>query len=386
MQQNRKAGMHMPRRKVLTACLAALVWALPAAAASAQQTSYEFRDGKFVKVAEPDPLSAAGELADVRRALADGDADRAIKLAGKWIDAHDDHPLLPEAYLLRGDAKVLNDDYYKALFDYEHLVRTYPGSAQFMVALEREFEIAKLFAGGKRRKLWGMRILPAKGEAEELLIRVQERSPGSDLAEMAGLALSDHYYQSGQMILAAEAYDIFLDNYPRSEWAEFAMQRRVTANLATFKGPRFDATGLYEADVRLQTFKQRFPAAAEQTGADELIARVDESLASKQFVTAQWYDGQDNRVSAMYMYSRVVTDHPGSAAARRALLRLREMDPVLADQIQARALEQGEPAPDRTDRLIRRTPTADTEPPPPDVEPEAPVMDRPDMVNPEINR
>jgi outer membrane protein assembly factor BamD (BamD/ComL family) len=356
-----------------------------ASVAQGQQTQYEFRDGRFVKIGEPDPATPSGELAEVRRAIADGKAGRAIKLANAWIDSHERHPDLPQAYLLRADAKVLKGDYFQSLFDYEYLVRMYPGSPEFHIALEREYEVAKIFANGKYRKLWGLRIVPAYGEAEELFIRIQERSPGSSLAELSGKELGDLYYRRGEMYLAAEAYDIFVDNYPRSQWSEYGMQRQITANLATFKGPRFDATGLLEAEVRLNDFKDRHPAAAEQAGADELLVRVDESLAEKQLETAEWYDGQDMRVSAVYMYGRVVSDHPRSAAAVRAMKRLKQIDPQRAAQLEAGRGERSSRSPaealDPT-RAPATEPVETTEP----IETEAPIMDRPDMVDPEIRR
>lgn len=353
----------------------------------AQQTRYEFRDGEFVMVDQPDPATPAGELAEVRRAIADRDPGRAIDLVNAWIENHPNHSSLSRAYLLRADAKVMRGDYFKSLFDYEFVVRRYPGSPEFHIALEREFEIAKIFAGGVKRKLWGLRIVPASGEAEELFIRIQERSPGSDLAEQAGKALGDLYYRRGEMYLAAEAYDIFGNNYPNSQWAEYALLRQITANLATFKGPRFDPTGLLEAEVRLDEFKDRFPAAAEQAGADELLARVDESLAEKQFVTAEWYDDQNMRVSAIYMYARVVTDHPESAAAGRAMQRLRNLSPKTAERLATGEIGPGADQSTTRERLDpTREPVDEPDTADQPIEAEAPIMDQPDMVNPEMDR
>jgi len=372
--------------RFIVSSIALLLLAAAAGPVSAQQPRYEFRDGRFVKIGEPDPATPSGELAEVRRALADEDPDQAIRLVNAWLDDHKRHRALPEAYLLRADAKVMRGDYFQSLFDYEFLVRMYPGSPQFHTALDRELEIARLFAHGTKRKLWGMRIVPAFGEAEEIFIRVQERSPGSGVAEQAGKELGDLYYRRGEMHLAAEAYDIFGNNYPSSQWAEYALLRQINANLATFKGPRFDPTGLLEAEVRLGRFKERFPAAAEQAGADELLVRVDESLARKQLVTAEWYDGQDKRVSAIYMYARVVTDHPRSAAAGQAMRRLQELSPRTAERLATGEIGADV---DRSTTREKLAPGRDPAAEPVDDEPietEAPIMDQPDMVNPELNR
>lgn len=289
---------------------------------------FELTDQGLQKIAAPDPNSVEGQLLTIRRLIADHKAEEAVDLAERWIQDHPNHPMLAEAYLLRGDAKVSNDDFYKALFDYEYILRAYPASTQFDIALERELSIAQAFARGVKRRVWGLKWLPAESEAEELFIRIQERAPGSKVAERAGLELAEYYYRRSEMQLAAQAYALFQTNFPNSQWKQYAMQRQITANLATFKGPAFDATGLIEAKTRLYDYKSQFPAAAEQLGAQAMLTRVDESLAIRSLQVAQWYDRTGNLRSAMFMYQRVLKDHAGSVAARAALERLQELDPV----------------------------------------------------------
>jgi len=332
-------GLAIRRRAALT-CLLALALGLFGLHPASGQTTYELGGQGFRPTESPAAGTPGAELAAVRAALADGEPNRARKLATRWIEAHPDHPRAAEAYLLRGDAKAMDRDYYKSLFDYEIVARGYPASNAFFTALEREFEIAQYFAQGNRRKWLGMRFVPAAGEAEELLIRIQERAPGSKLAERAGKALGDFYFRRGEMLLAAEAYGIFADNYPSSQWAAYAARRRIDANLGRFKGPRFDATGLLEAERQLIDFQDDFPADAERHGARELLVRIDESLARKSLAAAEYYDGQNMTVSAVYMYTRVVTDHPDSAAAKNALIALERLDPDKAQQLRAGDFER----------------------------------------------
>ncbi len=363
----------------MLALLAALATA--AHASGAAQDEYVLRGGDFVKTETPLPASPSGELQAVRQALADNQPKRAIKLATQWIKAHPGHADLPFAYTYRADAYVMNGNYYKSLFDYELVARAYPGSKIFPLVLERELEVATAFAHGMRRKFIGMRFLDATAEAEELLIRIQERAPGSRIAERAGKELADYYYRDGNMLLAAEAYAIFIDNYPRSKWAEHAHERQVTASLATFKGPRFDATGLYEAERRTLDYQDAFPGPAEAHGAKSTLVRIDESLANKSLTTARWYDKVGQHVSAQYMYSRVVLDHPNSAAAALAMQRLVEVNPKLADRVAEQAPRvrpKGQATPQ--DQPVLRPDTATDEPA--DVEVNAPIVDTPDFTEP----
>jgi len=309
--------------------------ALTAVSATAQQTYSLTDDDQWTQVGEPDPATPEGQLALARQALARNAA--ALELASQWIDSHERHALVPEAYLLRGDAKAALGNEYQALFDYEYVARRYPGSDVFVPALEREYEIAKGYAEGRKRKLWGMRIVDATETAEELLIRIQERLGGSRLAEQAGMALADFYFRRGDMTLAVEAYDLFIENYPRSEQIDKAKRRLIYANLALFKGPEFDPAGLYEARLRLRELQRFEPVLAERIGAEAILTRIDEKDAEKLLTTARYYVRTGNYVSAEFTVRRLVKQYPLSVAATDALRMIPDILEKLPDNVIASA-------------------------------------------------
>ncbi|QDU70693.1 outer membrane protein assembly factor BamD [Mucisphaera calidilacus] len=303
--------------------LVIIIILLGLAPAATAQTRYELDErGELVELPGPERGSPAWELEQIRSLIAEGEGKKARKQAEAWIKRHPNHPLVIQARLLRGDAWVAQERYYKALFDYEYVARVYPGTEEFFTALEREFEIARLFVNGMKRRLFGLRLLPADGEGEELLIRIQERVPGSDLGERASLMLADYYYDNAEMFLASEAYDIFLENYPESTRREWALLRLVLANLARFKGPRYDATGLLEARERIRLYVVEYPAAAERSGIDALLLRVNASLAASDYENGRWYERRGERVSAIAIYQRLIREHPQTEAARDAHERL----------------------------------------------------------------
>ncbi|MEZ6193337.1 MAG: outer membrane protein assembly factor BamD [Phycisphaerales bacterium] len=283
------------------------------------QQRYDLEDGQWVAKAAADPNSPEGQLDAIRKLVAQDEGKKAKHAADDWIEKYENNSLMPEALLTRGDANVARKHFFKSLYDYERVIREYPGSEQFQTAMQREFEVAKLFMAGVKRRLWGMRILPATDEAEELLVRIQERGPGSELGELASITLADYYFDKPQMDSAADAYDLFLINYPRSERREWAMIRLIQANLARFKGPRFDATGLIDAGQRLKSYRTEYPASAERLGVDALLIRIDESLAMRDMVAADWHVQRKQPLSAIYLYQRVIQDYPRTAAALDAL-------------------------------------------------------------------
>ena len=301
------------------------------ASAVAQET-FELTGQGWSQVAGPEAGTPAAALQEVRRALAEDRGQDALELADAWIEAHPAEPTMPMALLLRGDAKVALGDYWEALYDYEQVIREWPQAAEYLTAVEREYAVAQVFIGGWKRKLLGLPILPTDGEGEELLIRVQERAPGSRVGHDASLALADYYFGKQQMKLAAEAYDLFMDNYPDSERREWALLRLIQANLARFKGPRFDGTGLIEADERLQQYAAEYPASAERIGVDALRERITESLARRDLSSAGWYARRGDPVAAATVYRRLIEDFPQTRAAREAIVWLEQRDLAVAGE------------------------------------------------------
>jgi len=304
-------------RSILVMCVAASF--LLAAPVYAQNTLRLDADGNWVPAeTEVDPSSDEGVMNRARKQLAENRPKGALALLDSWIkrNAAQDKPETAEALLRRGDAKLAMKDEYESLYDYERVIKEYPGTPQFVTALERELEIGLMYLNGLRKKTWGLRIDNASRIGEELLIRVQERAPGSQLAQRAAIELANYYYRVRDLRMAAEAYDIFLANFPTSEYRELAMERRVFANIGRYKGPRYDASGLIEAQYLVRDFAARYPKSAEQIGMnDALIARLDESAADQMFETAKWYLRRDDPVSARYTMKRLLQKHPDTVAA-----------------------------------------------------------------------
>lgn len=328
-----RSGLPRPIRRPTFATLLAGVLLLACCGVHAQPTHELDEDGGLVRLSEPDPETKAGQLALIRRELVDGSASRAERQADEWIEQNPLDPLLVEAHLIRADAIAAQGDYYRSLTDYEVIVSLYPGTEQYRTALEREYEIARLFVNGlyRKTKWFGWRILPADDVGIELLIRVQERLPGSTLGEKASILIGDYYFDKGDMEMASEGYDLFLLNYPESRQREWAMLRLIQASLAKYKGPQFDPSGLTDAMQRLREYERDYPAAAEKIGAQSLMVRITESLAEKKLTTARWYAKRGMERGAVTLFRRLIRDYPKSTAAFEALAELEERGEPLVD-------------------------------------------------------
>ncbi|MCA9299462.1 MAG: outer membrane protein assembly factor BamD, partial [Phycisphaerales bacterium] len=297
---------------------ACLLLAILTTGALAQERIYELdEDGNWVLVEEPTEGSDAAVIRDARQLIVDGNPGQARDLLDRWIDAQrtTKSPWYPLALLVRGDAKQASGNEYKALYDYERITKEFAGSDVFPTAVEREVDIAVQYVNGLRKRAFGIRWENAERIGEELLIRAHERMPGSSIGERAIIELADYYYRVRDMRSASTTYELFLENYPDSSHRRKAMQRRVYANIARFKGPRYDGSGLLEARILVEEFASRYPADAEQAGlTDALVARIDESAAQEMLETARWYLRRGDKPAARYTLKRLLTKLDGRYA------------------------------------------------------------------------
>ncbi len=317
----------MNRSRAFRACVA-LAFLLPAALARGQSREYTLTpEGVWTKVREPSPGSDEATISAARALIARGEHAQARSILNAFIEANEykSNPWMPEALLLHGDTNLARGREESALRDYERVVTDFPQSDTFVRALEREFEICRMYLGGLKRKILGLRLESGLDVAEEFIVRIGERLPDSRLAEQALIELADHYFAQRDLPAAVEAYAVFQKLYPRSEYRQRTMARLVYANVARFKGPRYDATPLREAAVQAERFATEFPAQAERAGVTDAIqARIDESLGEQMLETARWYLSRGDPVSARFTLQRLLRRHPQSVAAARGLDLLRE--------------------------------------------------------------
>lgn len=330
---------------------------LVGANALAQSPEYRMDEsGNWVLVSTPAAGTDEAVVAAARKDLAEDRPADARRVISEWIERNERtrNPRMAEALLIRGDAQTAEGDEYEALYDYERLIKEFPATPSFVTAIERELDIGVRYCAGLRRKFLGVRVLDAADIGEELLIRVQERMPASRLAERAGIELADYYYRERNLDLAVDAYDLFIQNYPKSQYLQRAMQRRIYATIGRFKGPRYDGSALIDAKILTRRYAALYPAEAQQAGLDDgLLTRLDESSAEELMESAAWYLRRDDDVSARYILKRLIREHPKTSAAQKALGMFQERGWPLASPAKKAAADDASnpatPAPARVE-------------------------------------
>ena len=143
-----------------------------------------------------------------------------------------------------------------------------------------------------------------------MLYRIQQRSPGSPLAEKALLRTADYYYREAEFDLASDAYAVFARAYPRSPEVPRVRLRQAFANYAQFRGLKFDVTPIIDAREQLLAIQQQYPALAAEENLQPVIERIDATFARKIFVTGDFYERTHEPRAAAYQYKFLLKTYP----------------------------------------------------------------------------
>ncbi len=215
--------------------------------------TWEFREGRWLEMASPPPstmpVAPDPQLDQAEQLLSQHDYETAKKILVEWVKVHTQirTPQRDRAVFLLADVFYQADDRIKSFFYCDELMDEYPESKLFSAALQKQFDIADAYLNGYKDRFLFMRILDEGSEAVQMMWRIQQRSPGSPLAEQAMLRTADYYFNDRDYDLAEDTYNAFWHNYPNSDQVPRVKLRAAFASLAQFRGVKFDATNLIDA-------------------------------------------------------------------------------------------------------------------------------------------
>ncbi len=298
--------------------------------AMAAPPAAELRNGRWQPLATAPTSQPAADpvLDEVEHLLATNQNDAALKLCVSWIKTHDKHaPQRDRAVFLMAEIYYQLDsgqDRVKAFYYLDEVMDEYPDGKLFYPALELQYQIANEYLSGHPMHFW---FIPYSAEeyAIEMLYRIQERSPGSPLAEKSLLRTADYYYSNADYDLAHDAYDRYWHNYPRSPMVATVRLREAFSSLAQFRGIRFDPSPILDARTQLLDILTAYPDLGREENLVSIVAAIDDTLSAKLYVTADYYRRVHDPAAAVYMYRFLIETYPSAAQVPAAQLALSRM-------------------------------------------------------------
>jgi len=284
----------------------------------AAEGEYELRDGKWVLHAAPQAGTVEGEAARIAALVDSGKNKAAVSAAKKFSKQYPDSPFREEVFFHAGEAELARGRYFQAFEWFEKQIAAYPSGRLLERALDREFKCAEAFLAGKKRVAAGIFRLPATDDGLDILMKIAEHAPGSNIAERALMRIADFYYSRRQYPEAVKAYDQYLSFFGKTERAPYATIQTANASLASYRGVRFDETPLLDAEHRYAIFAERYPELADQQRIDETLNDIANLKAEKVLATGRYYQRAGRNDAAEYYYQLTAMTFPQTPAGADA--------------------------------------------------------------------
>jgi outer membrane assembly lipoprotein YfiO len=146
--------------------------------------------------------------------------------------------------------------------------------------------------------------------------------PGDPLTAEARYYAAECSFQVGDLATAALAFQKVAEEFPTSEYAALALLRDGDANRRLWRRPDVDATAGQTALATYQELLGRYPGTDAAARAQVRIRQLNEWFADKTYRTGMFYLRRRAYDSAILYFKDIVATYPDTRFVPDALLRL----------------------------------------------------------------
>jgi outer membrane protein assembly factor BamD len=152
--------------------------------------------------------------------------------------------------------------------------------------------------------------------ARKFYAHVYESYPNDPLGRRSLLRVADTYYQQGGVLNLVEAqykYRDFLNRYPGSEFADYAMLQIAMVSFQQMERPDRDQTKTREAVEKFRDMLSAFPSSKHRPEAEEKLQEALDRLAKHEHLVAKFYMNRGNFDAAIIRLNGIVDTYPAYA-------------------------------------------------------------------------
>jgi outer membrane assembly lipoprotein YfiO len=209
-----------------------------------------------------------------------------------------------------GWAYFLNGDYKRALKAYEKVLEKFPGTKRTEEILKREYEV-------------GIAQMDTNEKAAiSVFEKIIEKHPLGPLAPDAQVKIADCYFKLGQYEEALDAYEKFLENYPKNEWVPYVQYQIPLSKVYHEKQQERNYGLLISAREGFEEYLVSNPHGIHAEDAKRMIEEIRIIEAEREFNIGDFYLRRKKPASAAMYFEYVKADFPDTIWAERAKERL----------------------------------------------------------------
>ncbi len=149
-----------------------------------------------------------------------------------------------------------------------------------------------------------------------------EFGPSQPEAAEARYWLGECYFQTGDYTSASQEFRRVADAHPDSPWAPAGLLRAGDANLRMWKRPELDPSAGEAAMAIYQELVGRYPGSEAAQRASLHVKELNDRFAEKTYKSGMFYFQRRAYDSAIIYFKEIIASYPDAARVPDALLRL----------------------------------------------------------------
>ena len=290
-----------------------------------------FGDKKAGKIAAtPAQESAADQELHRGEALeTEGRLDSALKVFRGIVKSDAVTPASAKAQYHIGHILERKSDYQTAFKAYTEYTTKYPSGTDFDAVIQAQFDIAKMYLGGKKTKVLGVPVSPAYKRAEEMFADIVKRAPFHRLAPMAQFNVGQSLEKQTKVPEAIAAYREVISRYPGDPVANDAQYQLGYVQLKEAQTGSYNQQTRQRAVESFEEYVNRQPKSEKTAQARENIKVLTAAEIKNTLEIAKFYDKSKNYKAAVVYYNEVIRNAPGGTESDHARKRVEELKGVV---------------------------------------------------------
>jgi len=285
------------------------------------------------------PREEAAAADDLRRGEAlenQGSLSSALKVFRQIAKSYELTAAAPKAQLHVGHILARQGDYDTAFKAYTEYTTKYPRGTDFDTVMQAQFNIAKMYLGGQKTKILGVRLGPSYKRAEEMFGEIVKRAPFHHLAPTAQFNVGQALEKQGNPEGAIAAYKEVITRYAGDPVADDAQYQLGYVRYRVAQDGSNDQAARQQARESFEEFVNRHPRSEKVPQAQQNIKVLTGAEIKGTLGIAKFYDKTKNYKAAVVYYNELLRNAPGSPESELARKRIGELKNLVgADVLRA---------------------------------------------------
>ena len=251
---------------------------------------------------------AKDQLEVAQGALAEKNYSLALKAARRTVKIWPLSDYAPEAQFIVARCYEEKGRSQRAFDEYQKVVEKYPRLGLFQDVLQRQYDIAGLYLGGKWFKFWTyIPYGPSMDKTAGMYEKIVKTGPYSDVAPQAQLKIGEAREKQKDFPLAVRAYETAADRYnDRPAIAAEALYRAGMAHWKQANKAEYDQSAAASAIATFTDFMTLFPNDSRVKECQKLIDDLHTEQARGNYEIARFYEKRHKYQGALIYYNEVL--------------------------------------------------------------------------------